>query len=241
MDTLKALIVEDNVFMATILADMLLEHAQTVTVTGIAKSGKEALKLIANLKPNLVFLDVELPDMTGFELLDKLPEINFKTIFTTSHSHYAIKAFRYNALDYLVKPVKEEELEEAIHRMNGIETNKNDAGFNLKNHQNADNQKLSLPSQKGALHLVLNQITHFEGERNYTFIHLSSGAKVLSSKNLAYYENLLDDNIFFRCHRSFLVNREYIKSLNTDVFVLKSDLQIPISRRKKLLARNWFS
>ena len=117
METIKALIVEDNVFMATLLNDMLQQYTQTVTVMGIANSGTEALQLIANTNPGVVFLDVELPDMTSFELLSKLPEINFKTIFTTAHSHYAIKAFRINALDYLVKPIKEEELKEAIHRI----------------------------------------------------------------------------------------------------------------------------
>lgn len=242
METIKALIVEDNVFMATLLNDMLQQYTQTVTVMGIANSGTEALQLIANTNPGVVFLDVELPDMTSFELLSKLPEINFKTIFTTAHSHYAIKAFRINALDYLVKPIKEEELKEAIHRISKLESNKSDlrvALENIKSYTGGDH-KLELPTQKGTLYFNIEQITHLEGERNYSYIHLSNGTKVLSSKNLAYFENMLGNKGFFRCHRSFLVNREHIKSFNIDAYVLKSDLHIPVSRRKKLQAREWF-
>ena len=107
MKPLKALIVEDNAFMATVLHDLLKEHASAISVVAIANTGEEALQFIASQKPNVVFLDIELPDMTGFEVLQQLDDIHFQTIFTTSHSHYAIKAFRFNALDYLVKPVDE--------------------------------------------------------------------------------------------------------------------------------------
>ena len=102
MKPIKALIVEDNAFMATVLNDLLTQHATDIAVLNIANTGKKALQLIASEKPDVVFLDIELPDMTGFELLQQLGDINFQTIFTTSHSHYAIKAFRFNALDYLI-------------------------------------------------------------------------------------------------------------------------------------------
>ena len=97
--------------------DLLKEHATDIAVLDTATTGNKALQLIASEKPNVVFLDIELPDMTGFELLQQLDDINFQTIFTTSHSHYAIKAFRFNALDYLIKPIKENELDEAIKRL----------------------------------------------------------------------------------------------------------------------------
>ena len=146
MKSLKALIVEDNAFMAEVLRDLLEQHTTDISVAGIATSGKEALQLIATTKPDLVFLDIELPDMTGFEMLQQLDDINFQTIFTTSHSHYAIKAFRFNALDYLIKPIKENELDEAIKRFlktagNSIEVK--NALSNLKS-QSIENQKLVL-------------------------------------------------------------------------------------------------
>lgn len=114
---LKALIVEDNVFMATVLQDLLTQYSSKIAIIDIAKTGNEALSLIAKINPDVIFLDIELPDMTGFELLQQLDNINFQTVFTTSHSHYAIKAFRFNALDYLIKPINESELDEAIKKI----------------------------------------------------------------------------------------------------------------------------
>ena len=242
MKPIKALIVEDNTFMATVLHDMLKQHATDIAVLDIANTGKKALQLIASEKPNVVFLDIELPDMTGFELLQQLGDINFKTIFTTSHSHYAIRAFRFNALDYLIKPINETELDEAIKRLlksagNYIEVKH--ALTNLES-QKVEDQKLLLSTQNGMLRLPLKQITHIEGERNYSLIHLSKGSRELSSKNLAYFEDILTDKNFFRSHRSYLVNRYHIDALKNDHFVLKNGAEIPISRRKRTEADSWF-
>ena len=234
MKTLKALIIEDNPFMANVLKDMLAIHSKSILVTGIAYSGKEALEMIGNTNPTIVFLDIELPDMTGFEMLQQLPVISFKTIFTTAHSHYAIKAFRFNALDYLVKPIKEVELAEAIKRCVRIETNTLEVQNALANLEVKDviNQKLILPTQQGTLHLVLKHITHIESERNYSCIHITNGKRKLSSKNLAYFEDILTEKGFFRCHRSYLVNRFHIAEIKNNSFMLHNDIEIPISRRK---------
>ncbi|MFZ1845603.1 MAG: response regulator, partial [Saprospiraceae bacterium] len=185
MSVLKALIVEDNAFMATVLQDMLQQYASKISVVDIAETGKDAISLIASIQPNVVFLDIELPDMTGFELLQQLEGINFQTVFTTSHSHYAIKAFRFNALDYLIKPINESELDEAIKRLLKSSNNSTIVRNALSNLevQSIENQKLVLPQQNGTLRLPLKQITHIEGERNYSYIHLSNGNKELSSKN----------------------------------------------------------
>lgn len=242
MKPIKALIVEDNVFMATVLHDLLKEHATDIAVLDIANTGKKALQLIASQKPDVVFLDIELHDMTGFELLQQVDDINFKTIFTTAHSHYAIRAFRFNALDYLIKPIKETELDEAVKRLlksagNTIEVKHALSNLELKS---VDDQKLVLPTQNGTLRLPLKQITHIEGERNYSFIYLSNGSRELSSKNLAYFEDILIDKNFFRSHRSYLVNRYHINALKTNRFVLKNGVEIPISRRKRTEAESWF-
>jgi len=242
MKKIKALIVEDNAFMAHVLHDLLKQHATDITVLGIANTGKEALQLIASGEPHVVFLDIELPDMTGFELLQQLDEINFQTIFTTSHSHYAIRAFRFNALDYLIKPIVESELNEAIKRILKSSGNSMEVKNALSNlgSQSVEDQKLVLPSQNGTVSIPLKQITYIEGERNYSYIHLSNGSRELSSKNLAYFEDRLIDKSFFRSHRSYLVNRYHIESLKNDQFALKNGSGIPISRRKMTEARNWF-
>lgn len=242
MKPIQALLVEDNAFMATVLSDLLQQDTSNISVLGIAKTGKEALHLIPSLKPNVVFLDIELPDMTGFELLQQLDDINFQTIFTTSHSHYAIKAFRFNALDYLIKPIKESELDEAIKRFLKSSGNSNEVKNALSNLelQSVENQKLVLATQNGTLRLPLKQITHIEGERNYSYIYLSNGTRELSSKNLAYFEDILKDKSFFRSHRSYLINRYHIDFIKNEHFDLKNGLEIPISRRKKTEAETWF-
>ncbi|HMS69955.1 MAG: response regulator transcription factor [Saprospiraceae bacterium] len=242
MKPIKALLVEDNAFMATVLHDLLKHHAADVSVLGIAKTGKEALALITSLKPNIVFLDIELPDMTGFELLQQLDDIHFQTIFTTAHSDYAIKAFRFNALDYLVKPIQESELDEAIKRIRKTANNVMEVKHALSNleSQSVENQKLVLPTHNGTLRLPLKQITHIEGERNYSYIYLSNGSRELSSKNLAYFEDILTDKGFFRSHRSYLVNRYHMDAIKEDFIVLKNGLEIAIARRKKGEIRGWF-
>lgn len=241
-EPLRALIVEDNAFMATVLQELLQEHAAAISVAAIAATGAEALQLIASGKPNVVFLDVELPDMSGFELLQQVADIHFQTIFTTSHSHYAIRAFRFNALDYLVKPVQESELDEAIRRLLKSANNGEEVRQALSNleAQPVENQKLVLSTQNGTLRLPLKHITHIEGERNYSYIYLSNGSRELSSKTLAHFEDILSDKRFFRCHRSYLVNRYPIEAIQNDHFVLTSGVKIPISRRKKAEADAWF-
>ena len=242
MNPIKALIVEDNPFMATVLHDLLTQHAAAISVLDIANTGQKALQSIASGKPDVVFLDIELPDMTGFELHQQVAEINFQTIFTTSHSHYAIKAFRFNALDYLIKPIDERELDEAIKRFQKSAGNSLEVKHALSNleSQSVENQKLVLPTQNGTLRLPLKQITYIEGVRNYSYIYLSNGSSELSSKNLAYFEDILLDKGFFRSHRSYLVNKYHIEALKNDQFVLKNGFEIPISRRKKTEAITWF-
>jgi two-component system LytT family response regulator len=241
MKPIKALIVEDNAFMATVLQDLLQQYCSDISVLEIASSGKEALRLITSEQPDVVFLDIELPDMTGFELLQQLENISFQTIFTTSHSHYAIKAFRFNALDYLVKPIEASELKEAIHRIGNTKLHSNvSLALQNLNTKTVEEQLLVLPTQIGTLRFALKQITHIEGERNYSYIHLSNGSRELSSKNLAYFEDILLDKSFFRCHRSYLVNRYHIEVLKGDCFILKNGFEIPISRRKKAEASTWF-
>ncbi len=234
MKPLKAIIVEDNAFMATVLSDLLQQDFPVISVAGIAHTGSEALQLIRTLKPDVVFLDIELPDMTGFELLEQIENISFQTIFTTSHSHYAIKAFRFNALDYLEKPIRESELKEAIARISNP-TSKDDISLALQNlgTKSIEDQKLVLPTQTGTLRFALKHITHIEGERNYSYLHLSNGARELSSKHLAYFEDILVDKNFFRCHRSYLINQYHVTELQNDAFILRNGVIIPISRRKR--------
>jgi two-component system LytT family response regulator len=185
-------------------------------------------------------------DMTGFEMLAQLETINFQTIFITSYSHYAIKAIRFNALDYLVKPIDLGELKQAIKRYkSNIKENKRpdniqQALTNLKT-KNAADQTLILQTQEGELRLVLKDIVRIEGERNYSYIYLANNKKKLASKTLGDLEELLNDKGFFRSHKSHLINHTHIKSYpNSVTIILSDDTEIPIARRKKEAFKLWY-
>lgn len=242
----KSLIIDDNPFIIDLLLDQLRQYHQEIEVLGSAKSGIEGIEKINLFKPELIFLDVEMGDMTGFDMLNQIDDITFQTIFITSHSHYAIKAFRFNALDYLLKPINKKELAQAIKRhisKSTFSVNQNQIHNALNNlqTQNIEDQTLLLQTQKGTLQLVLKQIIKIESDRNYSYIHLSNNTKELSSKTLGYFEEILADKGFCRCHRSILVNRFHIESiLGSDSFLLKDKSTVPISRRKRNDAKMWF-
>jgi two-component system LytT family response regulator len=245
-NAIKSLIIDDDPFIRDLLQDKLNQYLPEVEIMDTASSGKEGLQKIATYKPNLIFLDVEMADMTGFEMLSQLDNINFETIFITSYSHYAIKAIRFNALDYLVKPIDLGELKKAIKRYKDS-VRKTPQRENLMlalqnmNTKNVADHKLILQTQEGELRLVLKDIIRIEGERNYSYIYLKNGKKKLVTKTLADLEELLDHKGFFRCHRSHIINGEHITVHPNSFSVKLSDAFIaPISRRKKEEFKQWF-
>lgn len=243
---IKCIIIDDDPFIRDLLQDKLSQYLPEVDVLATANSGTEGLKIIKTYQPDLIFLDVEMADMTGFEMLSKLEDISFETIFITSYSHYAIKAIRFNALDYLVKPIDLGELKAAIKRYkkkaenSGASENIKQALFNLSTKNDAD-KKLILQTQEGEVCLVLKDIVRIEGERNYSYIYLSNDKKKLTSKTLGELEDLLNDKGFFRCHKSHLVNKFHIQSLpNSFAILLTNEFEVPIARRKKEVFRIWY-
>jgi len=240
---IQCLVIDDDPFIRDLLIDKLNQYFPEIKILGTAKNGLEGLELIERSQPDLVFLDVEMTDMTGFELLSKLDKIDFKVIFITSYKHYAIKAIRFNALDYLLKPFDLEELKNAVKRFKSF-NNQNNISTALKNlrSKNVSDQTLILNTQQGELHLTLKEIVYIEGDRNYSFVHLTKNRKELVSKTLSHLEELLDDKGFFRCHKSYLINRLHIVSSRQNLSILLSNGQnLSISRRKKESFKNWFN
>lgn len=243
---IKTLIIDDDPFIRDLLEDKLIQYLPEVELMAMADSGAEGLEKIKTYQPELIFLDVEMADMTGFEMLSKLTEINFQTIFITSYSHYAIKAIRFNALDYLVKPIDLGELKAAIKRYkkkaaeNRPTENVRQALFNFKTKNDSD-KKLILQTQDGEMQIVLKEITRVEGERNYSYIYLTNGKKKLTTKTLGEMEELLHDKGFFRTHKSHLVNSVHIHSLSNSFSIqMTNGVEIPIARRKKEEFRKWY-
>lgn len=241
---IRSIIVDDNPLNIEILSDLIQEGNSKVQIVGIANNGQEAIDLIQSVKPDLVFLDVEMPDMNGFEVLGSLKEINFQTIFVTAFSHYAIQAIRFNALDYLLKPIDPNELKQAIrrYRSNANADHQQQIQNALKNinEKNVLDQVLFLPTQEGGIKMALRDIVKIEGDRNYSTFSLSTNKTKISSKTLGHFEEILKNKGFFRCHRSFIVNRNHIERMQKDSFVLKDASDIPISRRRKSQAKAWF-
>lgn len=227
--------------------DKLQQYFPEIEVVIIAKNGKEGIQKLQKVNPALVFLDVEMNDMTGFEMLGKLPEIPFKTIFITSYRHYAIKAIRFNALDYLLKPFDLEELKNAIARFKSQakkSTIPDPIHQALVNFSTPDpNQHiLALNTQDGKLQIALKEIVQIQGDRNYSSIHLTGNRKELVSKTLADLEDILDEKLFFRSHKSHLVHRNHIVGLPNSFQILMSDGNaLPISRRRKQEFMAWYS
>jgi len=243
---IKCLVIDDDLFIHDLMEDKLNSHFPEMELLAMASSGTEGLEKIKTHQPDLVFLDVEMSDMTGFEMLARLKEIRFQTIFITTYSHYAIEAIRFNALDYLVKPIKLNELKEAIKRYkNNIEKFKlidrvQHALLNLSTKNIAD-QRLVLQTHGKELRMTIKDIICLEAARNYSYIHLVNNKKNLCTKTLSDLEEVLKGKGFFRCHKSFMVNRVHIASYEqTGLIILSDGMEVPIARRKKEAFKAWY-
>ena len=244
LEPIECIIVDDDPFMQDLLRDKLAIFPN-IFVLDVASSALEAIEMIERHQPELVFLDVEMPDLTGFEMLERIEKIGFKTIFVTSYSHYAIKAIRFNALDYILKPIDLQELRQAISRFqeqrDQPDREKIKRALNNNNISPA-NRILTLNVQQGQTHIPLVEVLYVEGERNYSFIHTVDQKKTLVSKTLSAVEELVEDAGFFRCHKSYLVNRRHlVGKMHRSSVELTSGTKIPISRRKAKMFKEWLS
>lgn len=237
---MKALIIDDELKNRSLLKGMLAIYCPQVEVLGEASDGKEGLIQIRKLKPELVFLDIKMPLLDGFEMLDALGDYDGQIIFVTAYNDFAVKAIRYSAFDYLLKPVDPDELVQTMERMkekaaaSRIDQRIRQVAALLHGNSN-HRKKISIPSADGITLVAEGDIIFLEASGAYTYFYLQSGEKILSSKNLKEYEDLLDAQNFFRCHHSYLVNlnhvRKYVKAENYLQMTL--DFEVGVSTRKK--------
>lgn len=242
----KSIIIDDNSLSREILSDLIRDNHPEILLSGTAHNGKTAIEKIRSIKPDLIFLDVEMPDMNGFQVLAALKSIDFQTIFVTAYSHYAIQAIRFNALDYIVKPINPKELKQAIKQFKSKDKATDQkhriaVAIENLNQENAQDQVLFLLTQEGGIKMILKDIIKIEGNRNYSTFHLAKGRTKISSKTLGHFEEILKGKGFFRCHRSFIINSNHIERMQKDSFLLKDASKIPISRRRKKDVKNWFA
>lgn len=237
---IRAVIVDDEPYCCESLATLLQRYCPEVKVAEICYNGATALKSIHELEPQLVFLDVEMPKMSGFELLEKLNEINFQLIFTTSYDQYAIKAIRFSALDYLLKPVDREELQRAVQKALSLLKNPLPEQIEILlqklNHPSVPVAKIAIPTLEGLHMIFVESIISCTADSNYTTLHLKNHQKIVASRTLKEIEEILEDFSFARVHHSFLINlnevEKYIRGEGG--YVLMSDgTTIDVSRSRK--------
>lgn len=241
---LKSIIVEDEETSRDILKNYLKKYCPNVDVLGEAANVDEALLLIRNNDLDLVFLDVEMPYGNAFDLLDKVGDIDFETVFVTAYNHYAIEALNAHASYYLMKPISIDELIKAVDYVTEIKT-KEDALQDqvLVPKTNSVNGKITIPQQDGFEVLNTADILYCKADDNYTEIYLNTDKKKLVSKTLKYFEDALSDSSFARVHKSYLVNvnevTKYVKGKGGSV-ILSNGKQIMVSASKKSELLSYF-
>lgn len=239
---LKALAVDDEIKSGENLQILLEEFCDNVEVVGISQTVDDALVKISEHQPDVVFLDVRMNNETGFDLLNKCEKINFEVIFTTAYSEYAIKAFRFSAIDYLLKPIDIEDLQNAVKKAKEkitagiLPEERIESLLSNINPKTNLNSKIALPDSNGLTFVGLNEIIYCEGQSNYTIFFTVDGRKIMVSKTLKEYENLLSDHNFWRIHKSYLINmaeiKNYIKG-DGGYVVMNNNKELQVSRRKK--------
>lgn len=237
---LRALIVDDEAYSCESLQTLLDRYCPEVTVIDICNSGEAALKSIRKHQPDLLFLDIEMPHMNGFELLRQLESATFQLIFTTSYDQYAIKAIKFSALDYLLKPIDREELkaavQKAVQKLGEPLPQQLSILLQRISGANSNVQKIALPTMEGLQMVPIDTIIHCSSDSNYTNLFLKGGRKLTVSKTLKDIEEMLDDYSFLRVHHSYLVNtneiERYIKG-EGGYLILSNGTAVDVSRSRK--------
>lgn len=212
---IKAVVIDDEPYACQALVTLLEKHCKQVQVVAVYQNPKDAIVAIRQNVPQLVFLDIEMPFMSGFELLEALAPVSFRVIFTTSYDQYAIRAIRFSALDYLLKPVDAEELKAAVAKAESNPSHQLPEQIKLllsRFHQPvAIPKRIALPTLEGLHILSIDQIVYCTASSNYTLLTLKEGGELLVSRTLKEIEEMLDDQSFLRVHHSCLVNLSEIK------------------------------
>ena len=242
MNTLSCIILDDEPRNVKLLKNMVAEHCHQVNVLATEIDAVKGLTLIKELQPQLLFLDIEMPHINGFEMLKKLEPVNFEVIFVTAYSHYAVEAFEHHAIGYITKPIITEKLVAAVQaaadRIAQKAISKNLFSFiESTTKPAASAQKIPLSTSNGLVFVKLADIMYCESNGNYTTFYLSGNTKpILVSRQLGEYEKLLPESEFTRIHDKYIINlsfiKEYIKGSGGDV-VLENGKELPVASRRK--------
>ena len=237
--SLRAIIIDDEPYCCEALAT-LLEEIPEVEIISVCHNAEDALAAIKKHTPDLIFLDVEMPRMNGFEMLEQLSSVDFQIIFTTSYDQYALKAIRFSAIDYLLKPIDEEELLAAVKKV--LQRSQKPMAQQLeilmhKLHQpSTPISRIAMPTMEGLQMIAVDSIISCESDSNYTILHLKNNKKLIVSRTLKEIDELLEDHSFVRVHRCYIANlnevEKYVKG-EGGYLVMSDGSHIDVSRSKK--------
>ncbi|WP_299385922.1 LytTR family DNA-binding domain-containing protein [uncultured Lacinutrix sp.] len=237
MSTVTAILIDDEISNLKGLEQKLGKLFPDIVIENTFQKPEEAIKVLQKQQPDVVFLDIEMPRINGFDLLSQLETVDFQVIFVTAYSAYAIDAFKQNAVDYVLKPIDDEELVTAVNKALHIVKTKSDIENNHKLvnllSSTISSNKIIVPTQKGMSFIPEEEVMHLEGYDGYTKIHLIDGKTIMSSYNLGKFEKLLS-RTFFKCHKSHIINLEKVRHFENEGYLVLEDSQrIPISRSNK--------
>jgi len=238
MKTLTAVLIDDEVSNLKGLAQKLDKLFPKIEITHTFQKPEDAVKLLQTEQPDLVFLDIEMPRINGFDLLSQLSNIQFQVIFVTAYSEYAIEAFKQNAIDYVLKPIDNADLTVAVDKAIKVIEEKSALNnshklVNLLTGALADYKKIIIPTSKGLSFIPQEEVIHLEGYEGYTKIHLIDATTITSSYNLGRFEKLLS-SVFFKCHKSHIINLEKVRHFENEGYVvLDNEYRVPISKTNK--------
>jgi two-component system LytT family response regulator len=238
---IKTIVVDDEQDAVNFICSIIREYCSSLEVIGTAGDVGTAAELINEKKPDLVFLDVEMPNGSGFDLLVQFPEKTFDVIFITAFNHYAIKAIKFSAVDYILKPVNINEFIEAVTKVITKRSEKSSGGNEnlkvlLENLRSSPPSRLAIPTADGMEYLNPKDIIRIEADRSYSWFFLAGNRKTLVSKHLKEFQELLGDRNFFRSHNSHLINLKYVKKYirrEGGYIEMIDGSVIPVSRNRK--------
>jgi two-component system, LytTR family, response regulator len=237
---LNVVIIDDEPDAVKFIQGIIAEYCPYLLVTGTANSAREGVTVINQVRPDLVFLDVQMPHGSGFDLLASFPEKSFDVVFITAFNHYAIQAIKFSAVDYILKPVNISELIDAVKKVELKRSSREYRNFDfnslLENIKTPVPSKLAIPTTDGIEYLNTSEIIRVEADRSYSWFHLTDKRKYLVSRNLKEYQELLQDLSFFRPHNSHLINMIYVKKFirhEGGYIEMMDGSNVPISRGKR--------
>jgi two-component system LytT family response regulator len=240
MTTINCIILDDEQKNVQLLSNMLAQHCPQLKVLAAETNAKKGIALIHELQPQLLFLDIEMPHLNGFDTLRQLEPVNFEVIFVTAYGKYAVEAFEHHAAGYITKPVNTEKLiaavNRAIRRIEQRNINKNLFSLLEQNTKQAAPDKIPLSTSNGLVFVKITDIMYCESSGNYTHFYMNDDKKIVVSRQLGEYEKLLPENNFTRIHDKYIINlayiKEYIKGSGGEV-VLENGKEIPVATRRK--------